>query len=130
MKKFALLLCTVLGLLSFTGCKPEFVLDVADLPKEITFNHNALQETIIAGSENFLFTHIRDSVNNEVVAVYNEKNYTTTTFDWLTVKCSKNSYSINISATPNKGDSRTLFIGVRTDKNSGEIKVTQTGVSK
>lgn len=129
MKKIYFLLCTLLGLLSFTSCQPDFVLDVADLPKEITINHNALQETVIAGSEDFLFTHIRDSVNNQVEAYYNDQNYTTTTLDWLTVKSRKNSRSITISGTPNKTEeTRVLYIGVRNDENSGEIKIVQTGI--
>ena len=51
---------SLLFVLVTAGCTPDFVLDVADLPKEITINRNILESTIIAGSEEFLFTHISD----------------------------------------------------------------------
>lgn len=123
---------SLLFVLVTAGCTPDFVLDVADLPKEITINRNILESTIIAGSEEFLFTHISDGEGNMVEARY-ERNettntyYTVTTMDWLTVSCKKNAMGITISAAPNKTElDRTLYIGVSSNGETAEIKVTQT----
>ena len=132
MKKIILFFSSILAVLTFVGCQPSFVLDVAGLPKELTINHNVLPETIIAGNDNFLFTYIRDDNGNKKEAVYHKQDFvgefTNVTLDWLTVKSFKNDNNITIMGTayPNSTVDRILYIGVRNDKNSGEIKITQT----
>lgn len=126
MKKFFSLLCSLVATYSLISCTPDFVLNVADLPKEVTIAANPTQEMIIAGSESFVFTHIRDTASNEVAAQYNTFDYTATVMDWLVVKCNKGGRSIILSASPNNTPyDRTLYVGVSNSKNSGEIKVTQ-----
>jgi hypothetical protein len=126
MKKIFLLLCSLIAAYSMVSCTPDFVLNVADLPKDVLLTAYPDQDMIIAGSENFMFTHIRDTANNEVPAQYNSFNYTATAMDWLVVKCNKGSNSIILSASPNNTPfERTLYVGVSNGKNSGEIKVSQ-----
>jgi len=103
MKKIILFFSSILAVLTFVGCQPSFVLDVAGLPKELTINHNVLPETIIAGNDNFLFTYIRDDNGNKKEAVYHKQDFvgefTNVTLDWLTVKSFKNDNNITIMGT-------------------------------
>jgi hypothetical protein len=126
MKKIFLLLCSLIAAYSMVSCTPDFVLNVADLPKDVLLTAYPDQDMIIAGSENCMFTHIRDTANNEVPAQYNSFNYTATAMDWMVVKCNKGGNSIILSASPNNTPfERTLYVGVSNGKNSGEIKVSQ-----
>lgn len=126
MKKILSFVSLLVVIASFIQCTPSFVLDVADLPKELTFNKNAISY-IQTGVETFTVTYVRDVDNNEQTVEYNNKGFANLTYQWLTVQCQKDGNYVTLIAPPNNtGADRTLYIGVTDGKNTAEIKVSQT----